>query len=77
MSPVLANTFQGLLSGTTSLMLFQLVVASKADFDDSLDRRFIVVSALLQLPVLACWVVVRPISLAAFAGCSAFAPVYR
>lgn len=34
----------------------------------SLDRRFIIVSVLLQLPVLVCWLVVRPISLAAFAG---------
>jgi hypothetical protein len=28
----------------------------------------------LQLPVLACWLVVRPISLTAFAGCFALAP---
>jgi len=29
---------------------------------------------LLQLPVLACWLLVRPISIAAFAGCCALAP---
>jgi hypothetical protein len=29
---------------------------------------------LLQLPVLACWLLVRPISLAAFAGCCELAP---
>jgi hypothetical protein len=28
----------------------------------------------LQLPVLACWLLVRPISLAAFAGCRELAP---
>jgi hypothetical protein len=28
----------------------------------------------LQLPVLACWLLVRPISLAAYAACSTFAP---
>jgi hypothetical protein len=39
----------------------------------SLDRRFAIVSVVLQAPVLACWLLIRPISLAAFAGCSAFA----
>jgi hypothetical protein len=28
----------------------------------------------LQVPVLACWMLVRPISLAAFAGCCELAP---
>ena len=31
----------------------------------------------LQIPVLACWVLVRPISLAAFAGCTSLAPRLR
>lgn len=43
----------------------------------SVDRRFAVVTRLLQLPVLACWLLVRPISLGAFAACSALAPVYE
>jgi hypothetical protein len=43
----------------------------------SVDRRFAVVSRLLQLPVFACWLLVRPISLGAFAACSALAPVYE
>jgi hypothetical protein len=30
---------------------------------------------LLQFPILACWLVVRPISIAAFATCCALAPV--
>jgi hypothetical protein len=37
-------------------------------------RRFGPLPVLLQLPVLACWLLVRPISLAAFAGCCALAP---
>jgi hypothetical protein len=32
------------------------------------------VGVVLQLPVLLCWLVVRPISFAAFAGCCALAP---
>jgi hypothetical protein len=40
----------------------------------SIDRRLTVVSVVLQIPVLACWVLVRPVSLAAFAGCSALTP---
>jgi hypothetical protein len=40
----------------------------------SVGRRFAIVSVLLQLPVVACWLVVRPISLAAFAACRALAP---
>jgi hypothetical protein len=43
----------------------------------SLDRRFTLVSRVLQFPVLACWLVVRPISLAAFAACCALAPGYK
>jgi hypothetical protein len=39
----------------------------------SLDNRFILVSVVLRLPVFACWLVVRPISLAAFAACRALA----
>lgn len=31
----------------------------------------------LQIPVLACWVLMRPISLAAFAGCTSLAPRLR
>jgi hypothetical protein len=40
----------------------------------SVDARLKLVSVVLQTPVIACWVVVRAISLAAFAGCAAFAP---
>jgi hypothetical protein len=43
----------------------------------SLDRRLAVVSSVLQLPVLACWLVMRPISLAAFAACRALAAGYE
>ena len=32
---------------------------------------------LAQLPVLLCWLVVRPVSLAAFSACSALAPRLR
>ncbi|HEY1367238.1 MAG TPA: hypothetical protein VGF23_09000 [Gaiellaceae bacterium] len=32
------------------------------------------VAIVLQLPVLACWLLVRPISLAAFSACRALAP---
>jgi hypothetical protein len=32
------------------------------------------VAVVLQLPVLACWLLVRPISLAAFSACRALAP---
>jgi hypothetical protein len=32
------------------------------------------VSVVLQLPVLACWLLVRPMSLAAYAACCALAP---
>jgi hypothetical protein len=34
-------------------------------------------TVLLQLPILACWLVVRPISLAAFSACSTLAPRLR
>jgi hypothetical protein len=34
-------------------------------------------TVLLQLPVFACWLVARPISLAAFSACSALAPRLR
>ena len=40
-----------------------------------LANRFGPLPVLLQLPVLACWLLVRPISIAAFAGCCAFAPI--
>ena len=40
----------------------------------SVDARLKVVSVVLQMPVIACWVVVRAVSLAAFAGCATFAP---
>jgi hypothetical protein len=40
----------------------------------SLDKRFAFVSVVLQVPVLACWALIRPISLAAFAAYSALAP---
>jgi hypothetical protein len=43
----------------------------------SLDRRFTFVASVLQLPVLACWLVMRPISLAAFAACRALAVGYE
>jgi hypothetical protein len=32
------------------------------------------ISVVLQLPVLACWLLVRPMSLAAYAACCALAP---
>ena len=38
-------------------------------------KRFGPLPVLLQLPVFACWLLVRPISIAAFAGCCAFAPL--
>jgi hypothetical protein len=31
----------------------------------------------LQIPVLACWALMRPISIAAFAGCLTLAPRVR
>jgi hypothetical protein len=34
-------------------------------------------TVVLQLPVLACWLLVRPVSLAAFFACSALAPRLR
>ena len=40
----------------------------------SVDARLRVVSVVLQTPVVACWVLVRAISLAAFVGCTALAP---
>jgi hypothetical protein len=40
-------------------------------------NRFGPIPLLLQLPVFACWLLVRPISIAAFAGCCALAPVRR
>ena len=43
----------------------------------SIDDRLTPVSRALQFPVLACWLVVRPISLAAFAACCALAPGYK
>jgi len=42
----------------------------------SLDNRFTVISFVLQLPVLGCWLLMRPISRAGFAACSALAPKY-
>jgi hypothetical protein len=38
-------------------------------------NRFGPLPLLLQVPVFACWVLVRPISIAAFAGCCAFAQI--
>jgi hypothetical protein len=40
----------------------------------SVDKRLTVVSLVLQAPVFLCWLLVRPISLAAFAGCAALTP---
>jgi hypothetical protein len=40
-------------------------------------NRFGPLPILLQLPILACWLLVRPISIAAFAACSSLAPVRR
>jgi hypothetical protein len=37
-------------------------------------ERFGLLTVLLQLPVFVCWLLVRPISLAAYSGCRAFAP---
>jgi len=37
-------------------------------------ERLGLLTVLLQLPVLACWLLVRPISLAAYTGCRALAP---
>ncbi len=47
-----------------------------ADFRElgSMSPRLWPVSLLLQLPVLACWLVMRPLSLSTFALCSAIAP---
>jgi hypothetical protein len=47
-----------------------------ADFDalGAAANRFGPLPILLQLPVFACWMLVRPISIAAFAGCCALAP---
>lgn len=40
-------------------------------------RRLWPLTVVLQVPVLGCWLVVRPISLAAFSACSALAPRLR
>ena len=47
-----------------------------ADFRElgSAGSRIGPLGVVLQLPIVACWVVARPISLAAFAGCCALAP---
>ena len=37
-------------------------------------ERLGLLTVLLQLPVLLCWLLVRPISLAAYSGCRALAP---
>jgi hypothetical protein len=49
-----------------------------ADFRtlSAVDSRLTVVSVVLRVPVLACWFLVRTISLAAFAACSALAPAH-
>jgi hypothetical protein len=46
-----------------------------ADFRVLAEHReqFGLLTVLLQLPVLACWLLVRPISLAAYSGCCALA----
>jgi hypothetical protein len=59
----------GVASGTVAARLatdFRALGAAGA--------RFGPLPLLLQLPVLACWLVVRPISLTAFAGCFKLAP---
>jgi len=38
-------------------------------------NRFGPISVLLQLPIFACWLLVRPISIAAFSACCSLAPV--
>ena len=38
------------------------------------NQRFGPLAVVLQLPVVLCWLVARPISLLAFAGCCALAP---
>lgn len=50
-----------------------------ADFHVLADagRRLGPLRVLLQLPVFACWLLFRPISLAAFSACSALAPRLR
>jgi hypothetical protein len=37
-------------------------------------ERLGLLTVLLQLPVVLCWLLVRPISLAAYSGCCALAP---
>ena len=37
-------------------------------------ERLGLLTVLLQLPVFVCWLLVRPISLAAYSGCRALAP---
>lgn len=59
----------GLASGTAAARL-----ASDFRALGAAGRRFGPLPALLQVVVLACWLVVRPISLTAFAGCFALAP---
>ena len=39
----------------------------------SFGSRFAAVTVVLQLPLLGCWLMVRPISVAAFAACRALA----
>ena len=62
--------------GTTGIPKSR-VVADDFRVLGSLDKHFAVVSVVLQLPVLACWTLVRPISLAAFAACSTLTPARR
>jgi hypothetical protein len=59
----------GLASGTAAARL-------ATDFRElgAAGPRIAPLCVLLQLTVLACWLVVRPISLTAFAGCFALAP---
>jgi hypothetical protein len=57
----------GVISGTAAARL-------ASDFRSLGDAGLGPLAVVLQLPVLACWLVVRPISLTAFAGCFALAP---
>ena len=59
----------GLASGTAAARL-----ASDFRVLGATGGRFGPLTVVLQLAVLACWLVVRPISLTAFAGCFALAP---
>jgi hypothetical protein len=59
----------GIASGTVAARL-----ASDFRALGTAGPHFAPLAVLLQLTVLACWLVVRPISLTAFAGCFALAP---